>query len=512
MAPCRRADYGRIGASLARHLCVALALLSQPCRCSNAAQNLKPPALNPLKFTPETPTPEAIHLIAVGGSIMHNLALALHQRGTRVTGSDDEIFEPARARLAAAGLLPAADGWDAARITPALDAVIVGMHARPDNPELLRAQALGLKIYSFPEYIYEASRDKQRVVIGGSHGKTSITALILHVLRFHNQPFDYAVGAQLAGFDLMVQLTNDAPVIIIEGDEYLASPLDRRPKFHLYQHHIGVISGISWDHINVFPTEENYREQFQIFANMTPKAGVLIYDRDDEQTRLVAVPSRPDVKYIAYGPHEHVIRDGRTFLLTKKEEEVPIQVFGEHNLRNISAAKEVCKQLGIKGKDFLRAVASFPGAARRLELVQQGATSVVYKDFAHAPSKLKATTAALKQQFPQRRLVACLELHTFSSLNPAFLPQYAHTFDAPDVAVVYFNPQVLAHKRLPPLAASAVADAFQRPDLRVITDSAALAAFLGEQAWANANLLLMSSGTFDGLNMAALAQEITQAV
>ena len=461
-----------------------------------------------MEATATNEQPETIHLIAVGGSIMHNLALALHRRGAQVTGSDDEIFEPAASRLAAAGLLPAQEGWDAARITPGLAAVIVGMHARPDNPELLRAQELGLKIYSFPEYIYEASRDKQRIVIGGSHGKTSITACILHVLRYHGRRFDYAVGAQLTGFDLMVQLTDDAPIIIIEGDEYLSSPVDRRPKFHLYQHHIGVISGISWDHINVFPTEEIYREQFRIFADMTPKAGVLIYDRDDEQTQLVAVPSRPDVAYIGYGPHEHVIRNGKTFLLNKKDEEVPVQVFGEHNLRNISAAKEVCKQLGIKGKDFFKAVASFPGAARRLELVREGATSVVYKDFAHAPSKLKATATALKKQFPKRRLVACLELHTFSSLNPDFLPQYAHCFDAPDVAVVYFNPHVLVHKRLSPLAAATVVEAFQRPDIKVITDSAELTAFLEGQHWANTNLLLMSSGTFDGLDLMALATEV----
>ena len=461
---------------------------------------------------PQSPDtrPERLHLIAVGGSIMHNLALALHRRGAVVTGSDDEIFDPARTRLAAAGLLPTTEGWDAARITPDLDAVIVGMHARPDNPELLRAQELGLKIYSFPEYIYEASRDKQRVVIGGSHGKTSITACILHVLRYHGREFDYAVGAQLAGFDLMVKLTDDAPIIIIEGDEYLSSPVDRRPKFHLYHHHVGVISGISWDHINVFPTEEIYREQFRIFADQTPKAGVLIYDRDDEQTQLVAVPTNPAVTYVGYGPHEHVVRDGQTFLITKKDEEVPIQVFGLHNLRNISAAKEVCKQLGIKGKDFYKAVESFPGAARRLELVREGNDSVVYKDFAHAPSKLKATATALKQQYPQRRLVACLELHTFSSLNPDFLPQYAHCFDAPDVAVVYFNPQVLSHKRLPPLPAATVAAAFQRPDLQVITDSAELRAFLHGQDWADTNLLLMSSGTFDGLDLQALEAEVVK--
>ncbi|TVT43208.1 peptidoglycan synthetase [Hymenobacter setariae] len=451
---------------------------------------------------------ESIHLIAVGGSIMHNLALALHQRGAHVTGSDDEIFEPARTRLGNAGVLPAAEGWFPEKIHAGLAAVIVGMHARPDNPELLRAQELGLKIYSFPEYIYEASKDKQRVVIGGSHGKTSITALILHVLRYHRRQFDYAVGAQLAGFDLMVQLTDDAPIIIIEGDEYLSSPVDRRPKFHLYQHHIGVISGISWDHINVFPTEEIYREQFEIFARQTPKAGVLIYDRDDEQTQLVAVPTSPDVTYVGYGPHEHVIRNGQTFLLTKRDDEVPIQVFGEHNLRNISAAKEVCKQLGIKGKDFYQAITSFKGAARRLELVQAGPRSVVYKDFAHAPSKLRATAQALIKQFPERQLVACLELHTFSSLNPEFLPQYAHCFDAPDVAVVYFNPHVLEHKRLPPLAPEAVAAAFQRPDLRVFTDSQALAAFLRTQSWPNTNLLLMTSGTFDGLDLAGLAAEV----
>jgi len=456
------------------------------------------------------PSFQRLHLIAVGGSIMHNLALALHRSGVQVTGSDDEIFEPARGRLAAAGILPAEEGWSPAKITADLDAVIVGMHARADNPELLRAQELGLRVYSFPEFIYEASKDKQRIVIGGSHGKTSITSLILHVLRYHGRKFDYAVGAQLEGFDLMVQLTDDAPIIIIEGDEYLSSPIDRRPKFHLYQHHIGVISGISWDHINVFPTEEDYREQFRIFAEMTPKAGVLIYDQDDEQVQLITVPTSPDVKYIGYGPHENVIRQGRTYLITKKDEEVPVQVFGAHNLRNISAAREVCKQLSIKGKDFYEAVATFKGAARRLELVRAGEDSVVYKDFAHAPSKLKATATALKQQYPQRKLVACLELHTFSSLNPAFLPQYAHTFDAPDVAVVYFNPHVLEHKRLPPLAPEAVQAAFQRPDLKVFTDSKELAAFLHAQNWQNTNLLMMSSGTFDGLDLVKLAEVVVQ--
>ncbi len=447
-----------------------------------------------------------VHLIAVGGAVMHNLALALAAKGLTVTGSDDEIFDPARTRLAAAGLLPAAVGWDETRVTADLDAVIVGMHARADNPELLRARALGLPVYSFPEFVYEQSRNKQRVVIGGSHGKTSITAMILHVLRFHNRPFDYLVGAQLPQFERMVQLSEDAPVIIIEGDEYLASPLDPRPKFHLYHHHIGVISGIEWDHINVFPTAENYVEQFRIFADQTPKAGVLIYDRDDELALEVCVPSHPDVTYIGYTAHEHVIRDGVTYVLTKKDDEVALRIFGEHNLRNLSAAREVCRQLGIKGRDFYDAIASFGGAARRLELLAEQPGGRIYRDFAHAPSKVRATTRSTKAQFGAgHRLLAVLELHTFSSLNPAFLPQYAGALDAADEAVVYFNPHVLEHKRLPALAPETVQAAFQRPDLRVITTRADLETWLRARLpLQGATLLLMSSGTFDGLDVAGL--------
>ena len=446
-----------------------------------------------------------VHLIALGGAVMHNVALALHAQGSRVTGSDDEIFEPARSRLAAAGLLPATEGWDESRLTPDLDAVIVGMHARADNPELLRARALGLRVFSFPEFVFEQSRDKQRVVIGGSHGKTSITSLILHVLRFHGRKFDYLVGAQLAGFDRMVQLTPDAPIIIIEGDEYLAAPFDPRPKFHLYHHHIGVISGIEWDHINVFPTEANYVEQFRIFAALTPKAGALIYDKTDELAQEVCVPSNPDVTYIGYTAHESVVRDGRTYLLNKKEDEVPIQIFGQHNLRNISAAREVCRLLGIKGKDFYDAIQSFKGAARRLELLAESPTAHIYRDFAHAPSKVRATTRAAREQFPDRRLLAVLELHTFSSLNPAFLPNYAHALDAADEAVVYFNPHVLEHKRLPPLDPAQVQAAFARPDVQVLTDRAALEEYLRSKApLRDTTLLLMSSGTYDGLDVAVL--------
>lgn len=450
-----------------------------------------------------------IHLIAIGGSIMHNLALALHQKGLTITGSDDEIFEPALTRLKQNNLLPEAEGWFPEKVTPAMDAVIVGMHARPDNPELLKAQELGLPVYSFPEFIYEQSRHKQRIVIGGSHGKTSITSIIMHVLKYHNRLFDYAVGAQLEGFENMVKLTEEAPIIIIEGDEYLASPIQRVPKFHLYHHHIGVISGISWDHINVFPDPDIYRKQFRIFADMTPKAGTLIYNQDDEEVLRVSVPRNPDVKFIGYSLHEHEVYNGITYLTTKKEN-IPLQVFGDHNLRNISAAKEVCKLVGIKSQGFYEALTSFKGAARRLELLGSQGTVRVYKDFAHAPSKVMATTQAIKNQFPDRKLVACLELHTFSSLNKDFLPQYKNALDAADVPVVYFNPKTLEHKRMPALSAEDIKEAFGNDQVQVFTDSQALAIYLLSLRWQNQNLLLMSSGTYNNLNLPKLTTAILQ--
>ncbi|TXK49670.1 peptidoglycan synthetase [Pontibacter qinzhouensis] len=452
-----------------------------------------------------------IHLIAMGGSIMHNLALALHDKGLKVTGSDDEIFEPAKSRLAEASILPPQEGWYPEKLEAKPDAVILGMHARPDNPELLRAQELGIPIFSFPEFIYEQSKDKQRIVIGGSHGKTSITSIIMHVLRHLNRKFDYAVGAQLEGFNRMVKLTEDAPVIIIEGDEYLSDPIKRVPKFHLYHHHIGVISGISWDHINVFPTQEIYREQFRIFAEMTPKAGALIYDRDDEQAQLVSIPRNPEtVDYIGYGVHEYTIRNGKTILQTKKEGDVEIQLFGEHNLRNISAAKEVCKKLGIKAHDFYEALKTFKGAAKRLEKIGENNQTVIFRDFAHAPSKVKATTEAVKQQFPQRRLVACLELHTFSSLNKEFLPQYQAALDKADTPIVYFNPDTIAHKQMQLLTEDEIKAGFGNNRIKVFTDSEALQQELENLNFTNTNLLLMSSGTFNNLNLEALSKAILQ--
>ncbi|QCR21202.1 UDP-N-acetylmuramate--L-alanine ligase [Pontibacter sp. SGAir0037] len=450
-----------------------------------------------------------IHLIAIGGSIMHNLALALHDKGLKITGSDDEIFEPAKSRLASAGLLPAQEGWFPEKLDTRPDAIILGMHARADNPELLKAQELNIPVYSFPEFIYEQSKDKQRIVIGGSHGKTSITSIIMHVLKQQNRLFDYAVGAQLEGFDRMVKLTDDAPVIIIEGDEYLSDPIKRVPKFHLYNHHIGVISGISWDHINVFPDPKVYRDQFRIFAEMTPKAGTLIYNQDDEQVLLAAVPRNPaDIAYIGYGVHDHAIKNGKTILHTKKEGDIEIQLFGEHNLRNISAAKEVCKKIGIKAHDFYQALRTFKGAAKRLEKLGESNSTVLFRDFAHAPSKVKATTEAVKAQYPERRLVACLELHTFSSLNKSFIPQYAGALAKADDPIVYFNPKTLEHKRMEMLSEEELKAAFQNPALRVFTDSAALEQHLLSQNWQHASLLLMSSGNYNNINMEALTKAV----
>jgi UDP-N-acetylmuramate: L-alanyl-gamma-D-glutamyl-meso-diaminopimelate ligase len=450
-----------------------------------------------------------IHLIAMGGSIMHNLALALHDQGIAVSGSDDEIYEPAKSRLAAAGILPAQEGWFPEKLDAKPDAIILGMHARPDNPELLRAQELGIPVYSFPEFIYELSKNKQRIVIGGSHGKTSITSIIMHVLKHCGRLFDYAVGAQIEGFDRMVKLTEEAPIIIIEGDEYLSDPIKRIPKFHLYHHHIGVISGINWDHINVFPTPDVYREQFRIFAEMTPKAGTLIYDQHDEQVQLVAVPRNPaDVNYIGYDVHPHSIVNGKTILHTKKEGDIEIQLFGEHNLRNINAAKEVCKKIGIKAHDFYDALKTFKGAAKRLERLGENETTVAFRDFAHAPSKVKATTEAVKAQYPQRRLVACVELHTFSSLNKNFLPQYAGALDKADVPIVFFSPKTIAHKRMEMLSEEDLRNAFRNPNLQVFTDSNALLEHLTSMDWKNANLLLMSSGTYNNLDLETLKKAV----
>lgn len=446
-----------------------------------------------------------IHLIAIGGAAMHNLAIALHKKGFEVTGSDDVVYEPSKSRLDKHGLLPAEMGWDENRITPDIDAIILGMHARVDNPELLKAQELGLKIYSYPAYIYEQSKDKIRVVVGGSHGKTTITSMILHVLNYHQKEFDYLVGAQLAGFDTMVKITDSAPIMIIEGDEYLASPIDRRPKFHLYHANIAVISGIAWDHINVFPTFADYVEQFAKFiATITPN-GKLIYCELDEELKQTVEQSTADVVKIPYAIPAHEVKNGITYLLPQHTE---LNVFGDHNLMNLNAAKQVCAQLGIDEEGFNNAISSFAGAAKRLELISAVNQTNVYKDFAHSPSKLKATIHAVKSQFTDRKLVAFMELHTFSSLNKEFLKEYKGAMSDADLAIVYIDAKTFEQKKMQPLTGQDIKQAFEDDSLLYFDNAEKLEAYLKSLNYQSTNLLMMSSGTYAGLDLPKLASEL----
>lgn len=448
-----------------------------------------------------------VHLIAIGGSAMHNMAIAMHKKGFNVTGSDDEIFEPSKSRLAKLGLLPAKEGWDVNNIHPGLDAVILGMHARNDNPELLKAQELGLKIYSYPEYIYEQTKDKTRIVVGGSHGKTTITAMILHVLNYHKIDCDYMVGAQLHGFDTMVKLTKEAKIAVIEGDEYLSSPIDRRPKFHLYKPNVAIISGIAWDHINVFPTFENYVEQFQIFTNLIEPNGSLVYCELDPEVKKVCEKARPDIKRFPYAVPQNTIDNGTTILATVSGN-IPLQIFGEHNLMNLNGARICCNQVGITDEQFYEAVQSFTGAAKRLELIKKNEITAVYKDFAHSPSKLKATTQAVKMQFPNRKLIACMELHTFSSLNENFLKEYDGAMALADEAIVYFNPHTIEHKKLKPITEEQVKQAFGGNNIKVYTNSQQLLTDLLQKDFKSKNLLMMSSGNFDGIDFKELGEKV----
>lgn len=441
-----------------------------------------------------------VHFIAIGGSAMHNLALALHAKGDVVTGSDDAIFEPSKSRLKNAGILPEQEGWFDTKITTELDAVILGMHAKEDNPELIRARELNLKIYSYPEFIYEHSKNKTRVVIGGSHGKTTITSMILHVLNYHNVAVDYLVGAQLEGFDRMVNLTSDNEFIVIEGDEYLSSALDRRPKFHLYQPNIALLSGIAWDHINVFPTFENYVEQFKIFVEKMVNGGIMVYNEEDTIVKQIVEEAISPIRKLPYQTPEYSIDNGITYLHTP-EGEMPLEVFGQHNLSNLSGAKWICQNMGIDEEDFYEAIASFKGAAKRLEKLYDNKSTVVFKDFAHSPSKVKATTEAVKNQYPNKKIIACLELHTYSSLNSDFLTEYKGALDAATEAIVFYSAEALKIKRMPEISQEQMQAAFQREGLVTYTNASDFHQFLDQLDLSDAVLLFMSSGDYGGLNM-----------
>ena len=440
-----------------------------------------------------------IHFIAIGGSAMHNLAIALHQKGYEVSGSDDTIHDPSKSRLEKYGLLPKTFCWFPEKISNSLDVIILGMHAKIDNPELLKAQELGLKIYSYPEFLFEQSKDKTRVVIGGSHGKTTITSMILHVLNYHEREVDYMVGAQLDGFETMVHLTTENEFIVLEGDEYLSSPIDRRPKFHLYKPNIALLSGIAWDHINVFPTFENYKEQFSIFTDSLTNGGSMVYNEEDENVVAVVENSTNHIKKYPYTTPQHFIDNGITYLETTSGD-LPLEIFGKHNLQNLAGAKWICQHMGIDEDDFYEAIASFKGASKRLEKIAENNSTVIFKDFAHSPSKVSATTKAVKEQYSDRTVLACLELHTYSSLNAEFLEQYKGALDYADKAVVFFSPHAVKIKKLDEVSEAQIANAFQRDDLIIYTNPQEFKDFLFSQNLDKTALVLMSSGNYGGLD------------
>ncbi len=448
-----------------------------------------------------------VHFIAIGGSAMHNLAISLHNKGYIVTGSDDEIFEPSRSRLANIGILPLSLGWFPEKITSDLDAIILGMHARNDNPELVRARELNLKIYSYPEYLYEQTKEKIRVVIGGSHGKTTITSMIMHVLKFNNRKFDYMVGAQIEGFDTMVSLTEEAPIAVFEGDEYLSSTLDPRPKFHLYKPNIALISGIAWDHINVFPTFENYCEQFRIFIEKIEPNGALIYFSGDPILKNLSNKANSSITKTGYSIHPSVKEKEISYLLSPNKK-IPLHVFGDHNLQNISGAKLVCNKLGISDSDFYEAISDFKGASKRLELLAENNNTKIFRDFAHSPSKLKATINAVKNQFSEKKLIAVMELHTFSSLSASFLDEYKGTMDLADISIVYYNPEVIEHKKLEAISIDMVKKSFNNLLLKVFDNQKELIEEIQQLEINDCIILFMSSGNFSGVDLIAFAQKM----
>lgn len=444
-----------------------------------------------------------IHFIAIGGSAMHNLAIALQLKGYEISGSDDAIYEPSRSRLIKSNLFPVELGWDPNRINNSLDCIILGMHARENNPELLKAQELNIKIYSYPEFLFEQSRNKTRVVIGGSHGKTTITSMILHVMRYNNIEIDYMVGGQIEGFENMVHLTSQNDFILLEGDEYLSSPIDRRPKFHLYKPNIALLSGIAWDHINVFPTYKEYVEQFKIFLETIISGGIIVFNEEDDEVAGLVEQTTNQIRKHPYRTHAYKVENNITVLDTP-EGEMEINLMGAHNMSNLSGAKWICQHMGVDENDFYEAIASFKGAARRLEIITRSKDVIFYKDFAHSPSKVKATTQAVKNQFPERKLYAFVELHTYSSLSPDFLPQYIETLAVADEAVVFYSPEALALKKMPPVTALEIRNAFGKNDLKVFTDPAEFKKYLWDIEFYNSAILFMSSGNYGGLDFEEL--------
>jgi UDP-N-acetylmuramate: L-alanyl-gamma-D-glutamyl-meso-diaminopimelate ligase len=446
-----------------------------------------------------------VHFIAIGGAVMHNLAIALKKKGYEVSGSDDEIFEPSRTRLETYSLLPEKYGWHPEKLSGSLDAVILGMHAKEDNPELIRARELRLKIMSFPEYLYDQTRDKKRIVVAGSHGKTTTTAMIMHVLKSLGRKFDYMVGSQIDGFETMVGLSDDSDLAVFEGDEYLTSALDRRPKFHLYMPDIAILNGIAWDHMNVFPTFDNYVDQFRIFISKIQPGGSLIYFEGDENVRRLAEVSQGNFRKIPYKTHAY-FQNKKGFFGATINRVVPLQVFGEHNMQNLSAAREACLAAGIPEDDFYNSIQSFTGTSKRLQKIAENENGIVYLDFAHSPSKVKATVEAVRSRYPGRPVIACLELHTYSSLSKEFLPQYEGTLNGASRAFIYFNPHAVTLKKLEPVSHQMIMDSFGNRNIRVFDNSAGLFSALSELNEQSPVYLMMSSGDFDGHDIRKLIE------
>ena len=447
-----------------------------------------------------------IHFIAIGGAAMHNLAIALYKKGCIITGSDDEIFEPSKSRLDKYNLLPKEFGWFPENINDKIDVIILGMHARKDNPELLRAQELKLQIYSYPEYLYEQTKNKKRIVVGGSHGKTTITSMIMHVLKSTDVKFDYMVGANIKGFETMVQLEENNKIAVIEGDEYLSSPIDLTPKFHWYKPHIAILTGIAWDHINVFPTFDNYVKQFEIFINKIEDKGKLFWFEEDEYLKKIANKNDKIISN-SYNKYEYFTDENSQVCVKFENKIYKMSVFRDHNMQNINAARLACIEAGVSETQFWETIHNFEGAAKRLQLIKETDNTSFYIDFAHAPSKLKATINALKQKYPQRKLIACIELHTFSSLQKNFIPQYKNCMKNADIAIVYYNHDVLKHKKLPEIEEKFVEESFGRETI-VFTDTKKLKNFLTEQNFSNTNLLMMSSGNFNGIDFVKFADQL----
>jgi len=440
-----------------------------------------------------------IHFIAIGGAAMHNLAIALKIKKYHITGSDDIINDPSKTRLIAHKLYPDELGWHDGRINKEIDAIVLGMHAREDNPELLKAKKLNIKIYSYPEFIYEQCKLKTRVVIGGSHGKTTITSMILHVMNFYKKDVDYMVGAQLEGFDVMVKLTEENDFIVLEGDEYLSSPIDKRPKFHLYKPNIALISGISWDHINVFPTYEIYKKQFEIFVESIVEGGSITFNSDDIDTKEIIDNTNRSIRKFDYSLPDFNIRNGVTYLQTV-EGELPLEIFGRHNLSNLMGAKWICQQMGVNEDDFFQAISCFNGASNRLEKLYSTNNSSIFKDFAHSPSKVKATVNAIKDQFQEHKIIACFELHTFSSLNSDFINEYKDTLNNADIPIVYFSKNTLESKKMNNIEFSDIVRSFNNNDLKVFDDSLKFKNYLNSLNYDNSVLLMMSSGNFGNID------------